>query len=189
MNGSWPKQSFPPSTLQGSKRILCLADRFFPRHKLQTAAANTGADLLGRTRNNSTLHPDQHLPDGSYLRRIHPSTSDRRRDPNAIIKTAFNELKIHLRAAQIVLRSKTPELIKQEFYGPPMAHFPENGGPRDGSCRSFGSAAGYGTGLRLGLVLPPALSPRRKYTPRRNQAGCPAAGDPTSAITPFVSSP
>ena len=39
------------------------------------------------------------------------------------IETAWDELKTHLRSAQIVLRSKTPELVKQEFYGLLMAHF------------------------------------------------------------------
>src|ERR1700750_1219095 len=38
-------------------------------------------------------------------------------------QTALDELKTHLRGAQIVLRSKTPELVKQEFYGLLMAHF------------------------------------------------------------------
>jgi hypothetical protein len=154
------------------KGMLCLADRFFPSHKLWLAAASTGADLLWRTRSNAILHPDQHLPDGSYLSRIYPSTADRRRDQNAIvvrvidyhldnlpgaepvyrlittvldhtqapaeelaalyhqrweIETAFDELKTHLRGAQIVLRSKTPELVKQEFYGLLMAHFAVRG--------------------------------------------------------------
>jgi Insertion element 4 transposase N-terminal/Transposase DDE domain len=39
------------------------------------------------------------------------------------IETAFDELKTHLRGGQIVLRSKTPELVRQEFYGLLMAHF------------------------------------------------------------------
>jgi hypothetical protein len=39
------------------------------------------------------------------------------------IETALDELKTHLRGAQIVLRSKTPELVEQEFYGLLMAHF------------------------------------------------------------------
>jgi hypothetical protein len=38
------------------------------------------------------------------------------------IETAFDELKTHLRGGQIVLRSKTPELVRQEFYGLLMAH-------------------------------------------------------------------
>jgi len=39
------------------------------------------------------------------------------------IESAFDELKTHLRDAQIVLRSKTPELVRQEFYGLLMTHF------------------------------------------------------------------
>jgi hypothetical protein len=150
------------------KGMLCLADRFFPSYKLWQKAAATGADLLWRTRQNARLEIDQHLPDGSYLSRIYPSTSDRRNERKAIvvrvidyrldkvpeaepiyrfittildpqlapakelaalsherweIETALDELKTHLRGAQIVLRSKTPELVQQEFYGLLMAHF------------------------------------------------------------------
>ena len=39
------------------------------------------------------------------------------------IETAFDELKTHLRGARIILRSKTPDLVRQEFYGLLMAHF------------------------------------------------------------------
>jgi hypothetical protein len=39
------------------------------------------------------------------------------------IETALDELKTHLRGARIVLRSKTPDLVTQEFYGLMMAHF------------------------------------------------------------------
>jgi hypothetical protein len=39
------------------------------------------------------------------------------------IETAFDELKTHLRGSNIVLRSKTPDLVRQEFYGLLMAHF------------------------------------------------------------------
>jgi hypothetical protein len=39
------------------------------------------------------------------------------------IETAFDELKTHLRGAKIILRSKTPDLVRQEFYGLLMAHF------------------------------------------------------------------
>jgi len=148
--------------------MLCLADRFFPSYKLWRAAAQTGADLLWRTRQNARLDIDTRLPDGSYLSRIYASTSDRRNRRNGIvvravdyhlkgvqdaepvyrlittildpkqapakelaalyherweIETALDELKTHLRGAQIVLRSKTPELVEQEFYGLLMAHF------------------------------------------------------------------
>jgi hypothetical protein len=150
------------------KGMLCLADRFFPSYKLWQAAAQTGADLLWRTRQNARLEVEQRLQDGSYLSRIYPLTADRRKQRNGIevrvidyrlkdvpgaeplyrlittvldpaqapakelaalyherweIETALDELKTHLRGAQIVLRSKTPELVRQEFFGLLMAHF------------------------------------------------------------------
>lgn len=43
------------------------------------------------------------------------------------IETAFDELKTHLRGAHIVLRSKTPDLVRQEFYGLLMAHYAVRG--------------------------------------------------------------
>ena len=39
------------------------------------------------------------------------------------IEGAFDELKTHLRGAKMVLRSKTPDLVRQEFYGLLLAHF------------------------------------------------------------------
>lgn len=150
------------------KGMLCLADRFFPGYQLWQAAAQTGADLLWRMRQNARLEIDRRLPDGSYLSRLYLNISDRRNRRKAIpvraidyylkdvpdtepvyrlittildpkqapakelaalyherweIETALDELKTHLRGAQIVLRSKTPELVKQEFYGLLMAHF------------------------------------------------------------------
>jgi hypothetical protein len=150
------------------KGMLCLADRFFPSYELWRAAAQSGADLLWRTRRNARLDVEKRFSDGSYLSRIYASTSDRRNQRNGIvvrvidyrlkdvkgseplyrlittvldhdsapakelaalyherweIETALDELKTHLRGAQIVLRSKTPELVKQEFFGLLMAHF------------------------------------------------------------------
>lgn len=163
------------------KGMLCLADRFFPSYQLWQAAANTGADLLWRVRQNARLEVDQRLPDGSYLSRIYASTSDRRKQRNAIvvrvieyrlkdvpgaepiyrlittildpaaapakdlaalyherweIETALDELKTHLRGAQIVLRSKTPELVRQEFYGLLMAHFAIRGLMHEAALRA-----------------------------------------------------
>jgi hypothetical protein len=158
-------ESVVPSLRKG---MLCLADRFFPSYTLWQTAAKTGADLLWRTRKNARLDVDERLPDGSYLSRIYPTTSDRRNERKGIIvraidyhldqvpdaepiyrlittildhthapapelaalyherweiETSLDELKTHLRGAQIVLRSKTPELVQQEFYGLLMAHF------------------------------------------------------------------
>ncbi len=52
------------------------------------------------------------------------------------IETAFDELKTHLRGAQIVLRSKTPDLVRQEFYGLIMAHFAIRGLMHEASLKA-----------------------------------------------------
>jgi hypothetical protein len=163
------------------KGMLCLADRFFPSYKLWQRAAQTGAALVWRIRKNARLDVDQRLPDGSYLSRIYPTTSDRRRQRKAIvvrvidyrldnvanaepicrlittvldhklapakelaalyherweIGNTLDELKTHLRGAQIVLRSKTPELVRQEFYGLLMAHFAIRGLMHEAALRA-----------------------------------------------------
>ncbi|MPZ21856.1 MAG: transposase [Luteitalea sp.] len=51
------------------------------------------------------------------------------------IETAFDELKTHLRGAQIVLRSKTPNLVRQEFYGLLLAHVAVRGLMHDAAVR------------------------------------------------------
>ena len=43
------------------------------------------------------------------------------------IEGALAELKTHLRGARAVLRSKTPALVRQEFWGLPLAHFAVRG--------------------------------------------------------------
>lgn len=43
------------------------------------------------------------------------------------IENAFDELKTHLRGRKIVLRSKTPALVEQEFYGLLLAHYAVRG--------------------------------------------------------------
>jgi hypothetical protein len=39
------------------------------------------------------------------------------------VENAFNEFKTHLRGRKTVLRSRTPELVRQEFYGFLLAHY------------------------------------------------------------------
>jgi hypothetical protein len=52
------------------------------------------------------------------------------------IETALDELKTHLRGAQIVLRSKKPDLVRQEFYGFLMAHFAVRGLMHEAALRA-----------------------------------------------------
>jgi Transposase DDE domain len=39
------------------------------------------------------------------------------------VEAVFDELKTHLRQSRRVLRSKTPELVRQEFFGWVLAHY------------------------------------------------------------------
>jgi len=52
------------------------------------------------------------------------------------IETALDELKTHLRGARIVLRSKKPDLVMQEFYGLMMAHFAIRGLMHEAALRA-----------------------------------------------------
>lgn len=52
------------------------------------------------------------------------------------IETAFDEFKTHLRGANIVLRSKQPDLVIQEFYGFMLAHFAIRGIMHEAALRA-----------------------------------------------------
>lgn len=52
------------------------------------------------------------------------------------IEGALDELKTHLRGRKIVLRSKTPELVYQEFYGLMLAHFAVRGLMHEAALRA-----------------------------------------------------
>ena len=52
------------------------------------------------------------------------------------IETALDELKTHLRGPRLVLRSKTPDLVRQEFYGVMLAHFAIRGLMHDAALKA-----------------------------------------------------
>jgi hypothetical protein len=52
------------------------------------------------------------------------------------IETSLDEVKTHLRGARITLRSKTPTLVKQEFYGFMLAHFAIRGLMHEAAVRA-----------------------------------------------------
>lgn len=52
------------------------------------------------------------------------------------IESSFDELKTHLRGRRIVLRSKTPELVRQEFYGLLLAHYAIRGIMHEAALRA-----------------------------------------------------
>jgi hypothetical protein len=49
---------------------------------------------------------------------------------------ALAELKTHLRGARMVLRGKTPELVRQEFWGLLLAHFAVRGLMHEAALRA-----------------------------------------------------
>ncbi len=64
--------------------FLCLADRSFYGFALWEQGQATGAALLWRVKKSMLLPCEERLGDGSYLSRIYPSLSDRRRDTRAL---------------------------------------------------------------------------------------------------------
>ena len=52
------------------------------------------------------------------------------------IESVFDEFKTHLRGGNIVLRSKRPDLVIQEFYGFLMAHFAVRGIMHEAALRA-----------------------------------------------------
>src|ERR1039457_6356856 len=125
------------------KGMLCLADRNFFDFELWQQARGTGADLLWRMKKNMRMACEKRLPDGSYLSHVYPSERDRRHKTKGIVLRVIDyrlegieapepiyRLATTIlapgkapRGAHIGLRSKTPDLVRQEFYGLMMAHF------------------------------------------------------------------
>lgn len=72
---------------------------------------------------------DQALPRYRLLTTLLDDTAAPARELAALyhqrweIEAVFDELKTHLRQGRRVLRSKTPELVRQEFYGWVLAHY------------------------------------------------------------------
>ena len=52
------------------------------------------------------------------------------------IEAALAELKTHLRGTRMVLRSKTPELVRQQFWGLLLAHFAVRGLMHEAALRA-----------------------------------------------------
>src|SRR4051795_11467357 len=92
------------------------------------------------------------------------------------IEGALAELKTHLRGAQVVLRSKSPELVRQEFWGLLLAHFAVRGLMHEAALRadedpdrlSFLHAVRV---VRRKLPLFAALPPSGQARPARGGAG------------------
>lgn len=64
--------------------MLCLADRNFFSYSLWNKARSTGTELLWRMKINAVLPLEKRLEDGSYLSRIYPNPTDRRKLNNGV---------------------------------------------------------------------------------------------------------
>ncbi len=91
-----------------------------------------------RNRRNGTIvrvieYTLEGVPDAEPIYRLLTTILDHRQAPAKALaslyperweyETVLDELKTHLRGAKIVLRSKTPDLVRQEFYGLMLAHY------------------------------------------------------------------
>src|SRR3954447_26239582 len=92
------------------------------------------------------------------------------------IEGALDELKTHLRGARVVLRSKTPELVRQEFWGLLMAHFAVRGLMHEAALRADEDPdrLSFLHAVRVVRRKPPllaALPPSGQARPARGGAG------------------
>ena len=87
------------------------------------------------------------------------------------VESVFDELKTHLRQGRRVLRSKTPELVRQEFYGWVLAHYAvrwllHQGAARDRSPHAELSFKGHVELVRRAQprsgAFPPRATPTRQ---------------------------
>jgi IS4 transposase len=78
------------------------------------------------------------------------------------METAFDEFKTHLRGAQRVLRSKTPELVRQEAWGFLLAHFAIRALMHEAALGALPRASDPDRFAPVLRPPPPAPSPRRR---------------------------
>lgn len=109
-DGSYLSQISPaPATLKkmGDKTASAMTVRVIDYHLPGVADAEPVYRLI------TTLLDSEHYPADELAALYHERWS---------IETAFAEIKTTLKGADIVLRSKTPELVRQEFWGLLLAH-------------------------------------------------------------------
>ena len=115
------------------KGMLGLADRFFPAYDWWRKAAQTGADLLWRLRQNARLEVDQRWTDGSYLSRTYRSTSDRRHGRKAQVVRVIAYRLQDVPGAQPIYRLITHQPRSPTGAGQRVGGaLPRAGGNRDG---------------------------------------------------------
>lgn len=150
--------------------MLLIADRGFYGFDLWRRAAESGAELLWRTKSNHRLDVDERLEDGSYVSKLYEISNFKRRGQGVPVRvveyslddpgrpqaedtryrllttileperapaaelaalygerwefeSALDELKAHQRGPRVVLRSKTPDGVRQEAWGHLCTHY------------------------------------------------------------------
>ena len=87
------------------------------------------------------------------------------------IETALDELKTHLRGSRIQMRSKTPDLVRQEFWGLMMTHFAIRGLMHEAALRAEADPD------RLSLVHTVRVLRRRRVAGTRSSSPSAPGGD------------
>ena len=131
----------PARTCSGASRATSAAARaVLPDGSYLTTVYPSEADRRHRTSGLPVRVVEYRLegiPDAEPLYRVVTSILDPQRAPAAELAALYHErweievrlaeLKTHLRGARVVLRSKTPELVRQEVWGLLLAHFAVRG--------------------------------------------------------------
>jgi hypothetical protein len=101
------------------------------QHNHDAAPAFAGQPLPNRRRQIAHREIQANAPTrtalGTRFSVIRRAPSNYERQCQWDIETALDELKTHVRGANILLRSKTQELVRQEFFGLMMLHFAVRG--------------------------------------------------------------
>ena len=101
------------------------------QHNHDAAPAFAGQPLPNRRRQIAHREIQANAPTrtalGTRFSAIRRAPSNYERQCQWDIETALDELKTHVRGANILLRSKTQELVRQEFFGLMMLHFAVRG--------------------------------------------------------------
>ena len=110
------------------------------QHNHDAAPAFAGQPLPNRRRQIAHREIQANAPTrtalGTRFSVIRRAPSNYERQCQWDIETALDELKTHVRGAKIVLRSKTPELVRQEFFGLMMLHFAIRGLMHEAALRA-----------------------------------------------------
>src|SRR5271156_3946079 len=117
--------------LPGNRGLAHPMQGHLSQHNHDAAPAFAGQPLPNRRRQIAHCEIQANAPTrtalGTRFSVIRRAPSNYERQCQWDIKTALDELKTHVRGANILLRSKTQELVRQEFFGLMMLHFAVRG--------------------------------------------------------------